>query len=79
MIAPTTTPTSQPSFALRLRSLRRSKGLTQEDVAGLVGYSKRAIETWEEQTSLPVEIVQFAVLQKVRGAKRKARKRKETK
>jgi DNA-binding transcriptional regulator YiaG len=80
MITPNTiTAPSQPSFALRLRSLRRSKGLTQEDVAALTGYSKRAIETWEERTSVPKEMTQFSVLQSVRRAKRKSRKRKETK
>jgi transcriptional regulator with XRE-family HTH domain len=79
MITPNPTAAEAQTFAARLRSLRKSKGLTQEDVATLTSYSKRAIETWEERTSVPKERVQFAILQSVRSAKRKVRKRKETK
>ena len=78
MIAPNSTEPPAQTFATRLRSLRKSKGLTQEDVATLTSYSKRAIETWEERTSVPKERVQFAILQSVRSAKRKVSKRKET-
>lgn len=65
------------TFASRLRSLRDEKDLTQREVATLTGYSKRAIEHWEEGRGVPKEMTQFAVLEKVRRAR--AKKRKETK
>lgn len=38
-------------FAEKLKSARRSAGLTQKELAGLTGISYRAIQTWEAGTA----------------------------
>lgn len=40
-------------FAKNLRELRRSKNLTQEQLAGLVNVSSQAVSKWETSDTLP--------------------------
>ena len=42
-----------PTFASRLRQLRKDKNLRQEQVAKLIGVNKSAISTYENNTRQP--------------------------
>ena len=41
------------TFQERLYSLRRGKGLSQEELAHIVGVSRQAVQKWEAGTSRP--------------------------
>lgn len=40
-------------FAKRLKKLREDKGLTQQDLADIVGTTNKAISTWEQGIKVP--------------------------
>ena len=40
-------------FHEKLQELRKQKGLTQEELGGMVGVSKQTISGWEHDTSKP--------------------------
>ena len=40
-------------FAKRVRELRETKGMSQEGVASLVGYTKQAVQQWENSGKTP--------------------------
>ena len=40
-------------FQDRLYQLRRARGISQEELAGLVGVSRQAVQKWEAGTSMP--------------------------
>lgn len=39
-------------FGEKLRTLRREKGLSQEELAAMVGVSRQALSKWEAGSSL---------------------------
>jgi len=41
------------SMANRIQSLRKSKGLSQEELAGKIGVSRQAVSKWESEQSAP--------------------------
>jgi transcriptional regulator with XRE-family HTH domain len=42
----------------RIAALRRSRGLTQRQLAGIVGVSERAVQSWEQGRSHPYRHLQ---------------------
>lgn len=42
-----------PMFSNALKNFRRNTGLTQEDLARLVGVTTSAVHKWEQGTNLP--------------------------
>ena len=48
-----TTTTSPPNNQSRLRALRLSCGLSQSELAGVVGVSTRAVKYWEHGQRTP--------------------------
>ena len=42
-----------PAFAKRVRTLRESRGMSQERIAELVGYTKQAVQRWENNGQTP--------------------------
>lgn len=62
---------SMEYFDERLRAERTSAGLTQQALAELAGYSKRAIEQWEAGSRTPSELVQKAILKLIEEAAKK--------
>lgn len=55
---------SIPKFGERLRDLRQAKGMTQQELAGRVGVSRRAIAYYESEGNTPI----VSNLPKVAGA-----------
>ena len=40
-------------FAQRLKEVRKQKGITQKELAKIIGVSEGAIKTWEQETADP--------------------------
>ena len=41
------------NIADRIQSLRKSKGISQEELADKIGVSRQAVSKWESEQSLP--------------------------
>ena len=41
------------TLADRIQTLRKSKGISQEDLADQVGVSRQAVSKWESEQSIP--------------------------
>jgi transcriptional regulator with XRE-family HTH domain len=62
-------------FRNQLRSLRENQGLTQAEVAAILGVSPPRISEWERGVRTPKPLTQEAIIAKLKKKKKK-RKRK---
>jgi DNA-binding transcriptional regulator YiaG len=60
----TTTP--ETPFSLRIRAERKRVGMTQSECAALLSVSKRALESWEDGSALPLAVAQEGALARLR-------------
>jgi transcriptional regulator with XRE-family HTH domain len=59
------------SFAEQLKSERTRLGLSQAQLAALLGVSKSAVEKWEYGTKTPIPIAQEGALARLRKTKKR--------
>ena len=53
----------EKTFAEKLKQIKNDAGLTQEEVAALLGVSKRAVEEWERGAGKPKPYLQSLILE----------------